>query len=176
MSPRKRFLIVSSAILSCDAEMRRSVSFRRMPYEPQTSVVPFVLPPVGHFGRPLRDLDDSPALGMSQLNVDGVDENVRRCVVAWAQRLCKAECMQHARVVKEERRDEGALLPPTRIVVAITAVCVAGLYCVQSSIKHRSKSEVQAVRQQYTVRHQCHETSKRVTISNASKPSHRKEL
>ena len=134
-SPRKRFLIVSSAILSCDAEMRRSVSFRRMPYEPQTSVVPFVLPPVGHFGRPLRDLDDSPALGMSQLNVDGVDENVRRCVVAWAQRVCRAECMQHARVVKESR-EEGALLLPTRIVVAIVAVC--GSSCSMSSVKHQA--------------------------------------
>ena len=111
-----------------------------MPYEPQTSVVPFVLPPVGHFGRPLRDLDDSPALGMSQLSVDGVDENVRRCVVAWAQRVCRAECMQHARVVEEESMDEGALLRPTRIVVAIVAVC--GSSCSMSSVKHvASKSK-----------------------------------
>lgn len=36
-----------------------------------------MLPPVGTRGRPLRDLQDSPALGASQSRVLGVEEKAR---------------------------------------------------------------------------------------------------
>lgn len=81
--------------------------------------MPLVLPPVGHWGRPLRDLVVSPALGISQLRGRGVEEKCRWVVA------CRAECMQQARVVKrEESRDVGVLmllllLVPTRIVAMI---------------------------------------------------------
>ena len=39
--------------------------------------MPRTLPPVGTRGRPLRDLQDSPALGASQSRVLGVDEKAR---------------------------------------------------------------------------------------------------
>lgn len=40
-------------------------------------MVPRVLPPVGTRGRPLRDLEDSPALGESQSRLRGVEEKFR---------------------------------------------------------------------------------------------------
>lgn len=36
-----------------------------------------MLPPVGHFGRPFRDFEDSPAFGASQLKVGRVELNER---------------------------------------------------------------------------------------------------
>lgn len=104
--------------------MRRSVSFNRMPYSPQTSVVPLMLPPVGHFGRPFLDLVDSPALGASQSSVRGVEEKARvwDCwaweqsawralrrpgLVSWVKTLTwnGGEGIQQALVVKDEEED-----------------------------------------------------------------------
>lgn len=92
--------------------------------------MPLVLPPVGHWGRPLRDLVVSPALGISQLRGRGVEEKCRWVVA------CRAECMQQARVVKrEESRDVGALMllllrVPTRIVAMIAQVVFPSSICI----------------------------------------------